>query len=144
MVTCHAFEVQGVHVRAMPVWFVMLVGAPRGSTTVKVQDQFRLEARAALLSLLTGAAEESGATLRDIAARLGQGVTSCRTWAELGSSGPGAMVAGGGAEGQGLGAEGQGAMEEGVAAHVHVYEMLAAGCQASLQGLTRTCICVCM
>ena len=37
MVTCHAFEVQGVHVRAMPVWFVMLVGAPRGSTTVKVQ-----------------------------------------------------------------------------------------------------------
>ena len=50
-----------------------------------MQDQFRQEARAALLSLLTGAAEESGATLRDIAARLGQGVTSCRTWAKLGS-----------------------------------------------------------
>ena len=69
-----------------------------------MQDQFRQEARAALLSLLTGAAEESGATLRDIAARLGQGVTSCRTWSKLGSSGPVAMVAGGGAEGQGLGA----------------------------------------
>ena len=102
-----------------------------------MQDQFRQEARAALLSLLTGAAEESGATLRDIAARLGQGVTSCRTWSKLGSSGPVAMVAGGGAEGQG-------AMEGGIAAHVHVYEMLAAGCQASLQGLTRISICVCV
>ena len=109
-----------------------------------MQDQFRQEARAALLSLLTGAAEESDAALRDVAARLGQGVTSCRTWAKLSSSGQVAMVNGGGAEGQGSWAEGQDLMGEGVAEHVHVYEMLAAGCQASLQGLTHMCVCVCV
>jgi len=46
-------------VRASPIWFVMILAAPSGSTSIKCQDQFRCEARAALLSLLAAAAQES-------------------------------------------------------------------------------------
>ena len=74
---------QGALVRAVPIWFVMMLASPSGSTSIRCQDQFRCEARSVLLSMLAAAAQESPEAIKELASNFRNGVRSCQTWANL-------------------------------------------------------------